>query len=387
MKVLFFDPYYEGVYGNARYVTDLFNHEEVVGCTFYTCSPEVPAYLENLGKPERFFQLAYEQDSRLNKLGGALSRSSSIDKVRAIKNIATYTLRFKDLCRRESIDIVHCNSIRAILTIGLGAKLSGSKLVLYIKSNLVGYVFCLPAFFLADRILFQTETNKLRTPKSLLYFFKSKFRILKNAIDIRRIDKYLDPNIAHKTDSFKSQPTNLVFIGSVVERKGLKYLIHALNKINQDDTDIKLHIIGDHTADTVYTSELNNLIKASQLQDKVMFLGHIEEPLDYLSDMHFLVLPSLDEGVPKSVIESICMGIPVIATDVGGTREVIFNYKNGMIVRPENVDDLYNAIKECLENADKIIQLTRSESDNARKEFSFSTHSKNLSLIYKELIS
>ena len=387
MKVLFFDPYFEGKYGNARYVADLFHHEELLDCRFYTCSPDIPVYLENLGKPERFLLLKYNQNSVLNQFGGSISKAKFIDKLIALKNAVTYSFEFKELCKRESIDVVHCNSIRAILTIGLGAKLSGSKLVLYIKSNLVGYVFCLPAFFLADRILFQTETNKLRTPKSLLYFFKSKFRILKNAIDIRRIDKYLDPNIAHKTDSFKSQPTNLVFIGSVVERKGLKYLIHALNKINQDDTDIKLHIIGDHNADTVYTSELNNLIKASHLQDKVMFLGHIEEPLAYLSDMHFLVLPSLDEGVPKSVIESICMGIPVIATDVGGTREVIFNYKNGMIVQPENVDDLYNAIKECLENADKIIQLTRSESDNARKEFSFSTHSKNLSLIYKELIS
>lgn len=387
MKVLFFDPYFQGNYGNARYVVDLFHHEELIGTKFFTCSPDVPTYLDNLEKPERFLLLKNEEVSALNQFGGIISKSALINKLKVFKDAILYSFKFKDLCKRESIDIVHCNSIRAILTVGLGAKLSGSKLVLYIKSNLVGYIFCFPAFFLADRILFQTETNKQRTPKSLLFIFKSKFRILKNAIDINRVNKALKIKASPKSDRLINQPMNLVFIGSVVERKGLKYLLNALNKINEEGLDVRLYIIGDHTLDAKYSEELHELIKSYQLQSKIFFLGHIDEPLSYLQEMDFLVLPSLDEGVPKSVIESICMGIPVIATDVGGTREVIINNKNGFIVRPGHTEDLYSAIKMCIERGDTVIELARFEAERARKAFSFSTHSKNLSTIYKELFT
>ena len=387
MKVLFFDPYYEGVYGNARYVTDLFNHEEVVGCTFYTCSPEVPAYLENLGKPERFFQLAYEQDSRLNKLGGALSRSSSIDKVRAIKNIATYTLRFKDLCRRESIDIVHCNSIRAILTVGIGAKLAGCKIVLYIKSNLVGYIYCIFSFILANVILFQTETNQSKSPKTLTTAFKSKFRILKNAIDMKRIDKLLDSGISSINQNLKKKENNLIYIGSIVERKGLRFLINALKKAKQNNLDFKLYLLGDEKMDKVHTLELKELIKLNRLENNIVFLGHKEEPLDFLKDMDCFILPSLDEGVPKSVIESICIGVPVIATNVGGTSEIINNSITGLIVEPGSEAELYVAINEFLENKIKFIESASAASPAARKEFSFLSHCNGLSSIYKSLNS
>lgn len=385
MKVLFFDPYFQGNYGNARYVVDLFRHEELIGTEFFTCSPDVPTYLDNIEKPDRFLLLKNEEVSSLQQFGGAISNSSLIDKFRVFKDAILYSFKFRKLCKKESIDIVHCNSIRAILTIGLGAKLSSSKLVLYIKSNLVGYVFCFPAFFLADKILFQTETNKQKVPKSLLLLFKSKFRILKNAIDIDRVNKVLNLQDLPKSKKLINQSMNLVFIGSVVERKGLKFLLEALNKIKKDGLDVSLYIIGDHTLDAKYSEELDELIVSYQLQDKIFFLGHKDEPLYYLHEMDFLVLPSLDEGVPKSVIESICMGIPVIAADVGGTREVILNNKNGFIVRPGHVDDLYSAIKLCFERGDMVKKFARSEAESARKEFSFSTHSENLSIIYKEL--
>lgn len=385
MKVLFFDPYVEGKYGNARYVADLFHHEEFVGCTFYTCSPEVPAYLENLDKPDRFFQLAYDQDSRLNKFGGALSRSSFVDKVRAIKNIATYTLRFKDLCKRESIDIVHCNSIRALLTIGIGAKLAGCKIVLYIKSNLAGYFYCLPSFILADTILFQTETNKVKTPKSLAFFFKSKFKILKNAIDISRIENtLLDTDQAIDVD-IETSVNNMIYIGSIVERKGLRHLVNSLKILKEDSLDFKLYIVGDLEFDSVHTNELKDLINKLDLKDNIRFLGYLDEPLNLLKSMDLLVLPSLDEGVPKSVIESICIGVPVVATDVGGTTEIVKNLENGIIVEPGDEKDLYSGIMKFFQNKKSITESAKDMSLQARSTYSFSLHAKNLSLIYKGL--
>lgn len=385
MRVLFFDPYYEGVYGNARYVNDLFNHEKIIGCTFYTCSPEVPDYLNQLVQSERFFHLTYDANSRLSEFGGSLSGSNFLEQFKVIKDILSYSFRFKDLCKKEDIDVVHCNSIRAILTVGVGAKLAGCRVVLYIKSNLVGYIYCILSFFLADLILFQTETNKSRAPKSLLILFKYKFRILKNAIDMTRINKASLASSSQAIEDIEAHSIKLIYIGSIVERKGLRYLVNALKRIKIYYPEFKLYIVGDEKQDQIHTLELKDLIRKNDLQDNISFLGHKKEPLNLLRIMDALILPSLDEGVPKSVIEAICIGVPVIATDVGGTAETIDNLNNGIIVDPGNENELYKGIKRFLQNKIHFVETAKRMSSEAIKVFSFSQHSKELSRIYKEL--
>lgn len=385
MKVLFFDPYYQGLYGNARYVSDLFEHETIVGCEFYTCSPNTPAYFNNLKKKDRFFKLPYDQDSSLGKFGGKLTNSSLSHKFMTFKGIIDYCLTFRDLCKIESIDIVHCNSIRSILTIGIGAKLAGCKIVLYIKSNLAGYFYCLPSFILADTILFQTETNKAKTPKSLALFFKSKFKILKNAIDISRIENALNDKESANNQENVSCSNNIIYIGSIVERKGLKHLVNSFKSVKDYGLDITLYIVGDPKLDKAYTAELKDLINTLDLEENIRFLGYLDEPLNLLKSMDLLILPSLDEGVPKSVIESICIGVPVIATNVGGTAEIVENLKNGIVVEPGDERDLYNGIMKFLQNKESIIESARAMSLEARNKFSFSLHSQHLKLIYKEL--
>tara|TARA_B100000212_G_scaffold45845_1_gene29606 strand:+ start:23973 stop:25136 length:1164 start_codon:yes stop_codon:yes gene_type:complete len=386
MKVLLYDPYFRGKYGNARYVADLFKHEKLIGCKFYTCSPEKPSYLEDIEEKERFIPLAHNEDSALNKFGGLISKSGLSEKLSAIKEIITYSLRFKQMCEKESIDIVHCNSIRAIITIGLGARLAGCKIVLYIKSNLIGYVFCFFAFFLAHRILFQTKTNQRKTPATLLYLYSSKFRILKNAIDISRIESILSNDYQFSpTNEDDSNISKMIYVGSLVERKGLEFLIHALERIKKDKIDFKLNIVGDPNIDKGYTQKLKDLISEKDLINNIVFVGHVDEPLSVLQEMDFLILPSLDEGVPKSVLESICLGIPVIATNVGGTSEVLDNFKNGLIVEPGDVESLHAAIRKFSQEKTKWKRSAAIQSELSRNEYSFHSHSSSLSLIYREM--
>ena len=386
MKILFFDPYFQGKYGNARYIIDLFAHEDYLDCSLYTCSPSPPSYLEDIGKKEKFFLLKNNQYAELNKFGGSISQANFFRKLGILKNVIGYSFKFREICKRESIDIVHCNSIRAILTIGLGAKFSGCKIVLYIKSNLLSFFYIFLAFLLADKILFQTEINKQRTPKSLLYLFKSKFFILKNAIDMNRVNRVLDED---NFKDFKVDNTfhNLIYLGSIVERKGLKFLVEAIGALKKYRSKINLYIVGDFEADQQYTLTLKNLINHYQLTGNILFLGHQNEPLSYLKEVDFLVLPSLDEGVPKSVIEAICIGTPVIATDVGGTRELVSDKENGKVVFPGNSLELQKAIQFCIQNKADLKTFAKNKSMSFREEFSFPKHCKNLSLIYKDLLS
>jgi glycosyltransferase involved in cell wall biosynthesis len=387
MNILFFDPYFSGKYGNARYIIDLFSHEELLNSTLYTCSTNEPSYLNDLNNQERFLLLKDEGDSMLNEFGGKISKSNYFGKFNLIKSLVSYSFKFSNLCKKKSIDIVHCNSVRGILTIGLGAKLSGCKTILYVKSNLLSFVYIFPAFLLADKILFQTETNKLKTPKVLLFLFQSKMEILKNAIDIKRINLVLK-NERELTDfHLDSTEKNFVYMGSIVYRKGIEFLVEAFNLLKKKYPKINLYLIGDQNADKEYTELLKNKIKDYHLTDDIFFMGHKENPLYYLKEMDFFVLPSLDEGVPKSVIESICMGVPVVATDVGGTKEIVGTKKNGIIVPPKDVESLFVAMEFFMENSEKVKDTAKKLQSDSKKEFSFSRHCEHLGLIYKNLLS
>lgn len=386
IKVLLFDPYFEGKYGNARYVIDLFKHEKYLNVDLYTCSSDKPSYLNDLQKKEKFFLLELnKREKDLSKFGGKLIKKNFINKIKILTNIISYSLRFRRLCNKNKIDIVHCNSARAILTIGIGAKLAKCKTLLYVKSNLSNFFFIFPAFLLANTILFQTETNRNKTNALLRFFFKKKFKILNNAIDLnRQQSSSLQINYEDELNLNK-ETTNFIYMGSIVPRKGVHILLKAFNLLLRKN-DVKLFLLGDQFADKNYFKKLKETFVDSKLPDSVVFLGHKEDALDILQKMDCLVLPSLDEGLPKCVIEAKCLGKPSIVSDIGGVKEIINHQIDGYIVPINNYLTLKKSMQLYIENFSFINNSAHENKNISRNNFSFEKHCNNLSDIYFGLL-
>jgi teichuronic acid biosynthesis glycosyltransferase TuaC len=96
-------------------------------------------------------------------------------------------------------------------------------------------------------------------------------------------------------------------------------------------------------------TELQGLIEQAGLTNKVYFPGGLppEQVAQWIGASDVLTLPSWSEGYPNVVVEGAACGRPVVATDVGGTREII-NGSNGILVQPQNVDSLYNGLVQAL---------------------------------------
>lgn len=134
-----------------------------------------------------------------------------------------------------------------------------------------------------------------------------------------------------------------LFIGRVTKNKGIKELISAVKEIKEN---IELLIIGEETNKKEYSTYVRNKnIK------NIKFLGTIygNEKLLYLSACDYLILSSYTEGAPVVIMEAIAKNLPVIATDVGGVRKIIENYKEGIIIKPKSSAEIFRAIKEILE--------------------------------------
>lgn len=123
-------------------------------------------------------------------------------------------------------------------------------------------------------------------------------------------------------------------------QKGQRYLIEAALIVKEKVKSVKFFIVGDGELD----SELKTEVREKGLGDYFVFTGYRNDVCRLLSAFEFLVLPSLFEGFPFAVIEAFGMGIPVIATAVGGMRSLIINTETGLLIPPRNPGALAEAI-------------------------------------------
>ena len=99
----------------------------------------------------------------------------------------------------------------------------------------------------------------------------------------------------------------------------------------------------------------------------IEYLGEISSVHKSLSSCRYYVLPSYREGTPRSVLEALATGRPVITTDVPGCRETVIHEKNGLLVPPKNSQSLANAMINLIEKSDEEIYNMGIESFNLSK--------------------
>src|SRR5690606_14697264 len=121
----------------------------------------------------------------------------------------------------------------------------------------------------------------------------------------------------------------IVYVGRLVEAKGLRELLAAFGRLSQDDATLRLALVGDG----VMREELEALVRVAGLHERIVLTGGMEpdDVARWLGAADLLSLPSWSEGYPNVVVEALACGCPVVATDVGGTREII-GQDNGLLI-------------------------------------------------------
>mgnify|MGYP001462568808 CR=1 FL=1 len=112
---------------------------------------------------------------------------------------------------------------------------------------------------------------------------------------------------------------NLLFLGTTGPRKGLKYLLEALVILkNKGIQNISLHVIGPGNIEPHVS-----FLKDNNLLNSVTFYGRVDNPFSFMKDNDLMIIPSLFDSYPDTVLESLHAGIPVIASSVGGIPEML----------------------------------------------------------------
>lgn len=178
-------------------------------------------------------------------------------------------------------------------------------------------------------------SHEIQTMMKEYYHLKQDAELVYNPVDVKLFSKA--EKVPH--DSFV-----VLNIGRLSEQKNQRLLIEAFSQLQQRYGNAELYILGDGP----FRKELQDMIEQQGLAECVHLEGNVEHVEKYCAKADVFVLSSIYEGLPLVVLEAMAASLPVIATDVGGVKDIVTD--NGILVESGNRDQMVNALITLMEN-------------------------------------
>ncbi|WP_369434674.1 glycosyltransferase family 4 protein [Psychromonas sp. MME1] len=218
---------------------------------------------------------------------------------------------------------------------------------------------------------------------------KSKYHVVYNGVDTNRFKPQSNQNIRAELGIAESAQVIGMF-ASFKKQKNHPFLIKALQQVKKQGVNFKLLLVGDvlygglHGSDN-YTVALKQLIQESGFSQDVIYLGNRDDVERLYPACDFTVLPSLFEGTPNVVLESMACGVPCIATDVSDNARIIKHTSSGYIVAVDDIDSLSQYILGLINQPNLLNELSNNAQQTIIEKFSSYKLSENMEAIYSSV--
>jgi glycosyltransferase involved in cell wall biosynthesis len=206
----------------------------------------------------------------------------------------------------------------------------------------------------------------------------AKVRVVQNGIRVTAFGKAGDPALRHSLVEGSGLP--VIFTPARLHlQKGHRYLLEAAALVPE-----ALFVFA---GDGEERKRLEEQTRALGIQQRVRFLGNRSDVPELLACCDLFVLPSLNEGLPLALLEAMAAGKPVIATAIGGTKEVVTNGSTGLLVPPANSRDLAVAIRLLLSDRALADRMGAAGRQHVSAHFSSDAMVEQTIRVYDELTS
>jgi glycosyltransferase involved in cell wall biosynthesis len=173
----------------------------------------------------------------------------------------------------------------------------------------------------------------------------------------------------------------LAKIGRLSPEKRQEDLIVAASRLVKEGYDFKVVLIGIGPEE----QKLRALTEQLDLADTIIFTGFIKDMLSVYSDLDLVVQTSTTEGLPNVILEAMLMRVPVIATDVGGTCEIINSSKVGTLIEAANETALVSALRSFLRSPQSYREKLDSAEQRIREAFDSDRRLQRMAALYRDL--
>ena len=192
------------------------------------------------------------------------------------------------------------------------------------------------------------------------------------------------PDVPPRSPSDEPPLWHIVSVGRLTPEKGHQYLIEALHLLNTkfNRQNFTATILGDG----MLQAELVELVNHYDLSDRIQMPGFCDDIFPMLSTAHLFVLPSLHESSPNALIEAMGIGLPCIASSVGGVLDLIDHQENGLLIPPRASGALAEAINDILTNQELAVYLGQNARRKIEKMFDNDRSIQQLEAVYRDCL-
>lgn len=287
-----------------------------------------------------------------------------------------------DVFRREQPAIVHTHNPKP----GVYGRLAAKAARVPVIVNTVHGLYAVPEDPLGKRAVVYglerlaascSDAELLQNPEDVpvlerLGVPRRRLHLLGNGIDLQRFDpSRLEPaDVKAARHEIGAADDDFVVgaVGRLVQEKGYLELFEAIRRTRFVAPKLKLVVIGPtdpDKADAVGSRE----IELAEREAGVVFLGHRDDVVRLYGAMDAYVLASHREGFPRSAMEAAAMGLPIVATDVRGCRQVVDHGVTGLLVPPRNAERLAEALVLLANDPARCAAMSAAAARKARHEF------------------
>jgi len=289
-------------------------------------------------------------------------------------------LRLRKWMKQQRIQLVHCRSLQGILYGGLAAMWARLPFVVSIHGErtlrlpragpiLRGSARCARAVITVSESLKNLTSQTVGIPLE-------RMTVIYNGVDL---DKF--------TEKFVTGHSSLVTphvgcVGTLREVKGHRYLLEAIAAVREQVPHVHLSLVGDGPA----RGALEDLRQRLGLNGSVSLWGMRDDVHALLKQFDVFVLPSLSEGISNALLEAMAAGLPVVATNVGGTPEVVQHGVTGLLVPPQDSRALADALRQVLSDPDRRHEMGRKGRERVEAHFSLSAMARHYEQVYEQAL-
>ena len=286
------------------------------------------------------------------------------------KSIISRLIFLFSLIRQIKPDIIHSWTVHDNAYAGvIGLFFKNMKVYGSVRGSLKG-----TGFKKMSKIL-QLLSLRL-VPKMIINSFSIKKELLDKGIKkdkIIMLKNYVA--LQPKTPSIIHKDQIICTIGNLRKNKNQSLFINAMKRVTEFYPNVKGFIIGQSVEDEPdIENKLNKLIKTLNMCNKIELLGFQQNTMKFLKRSTIFVLPSFKEGTPNTILEAMSLGIPVIASNVGGIPQIIEDGVNGILIQKFDSVELSDIIIELLGDFERQKYI----SSNARRYIELNHQPKHL---------
>ncbi len=320
----------------------------------------------------------------------------------ALRELSLFTLfRLFDILRKERPDLIH--------THGKGPGLYGRFLgkILNIPvihtfhgfhyetlSTITRWLHLLVEHSLSiitDQHIFVSMGEKTRA-QIIKFLGEENSTIIHNGVDYEYIQSLdIDRKTVLKSIGCEDWEPNKILgtISRLSPEKGILDLLSGFSQVIQSEPNLKLMIVGGYPEEHKnYYLKAKEFIEREHLTEHVRILGYRQDALKILKCMDFYISPSLSEGLPISLLEAFAAGIPSIATEIPGNKDILCNSDFGVLSDPGSSKSLALGIRKMLSLSERERNIIAQNAFNRVKDnFSVATMADETFRLYRQVLN